>query len=218
MNQKTTLNKKLKPLSFNIKSFINAKSKSTTKNPFTLKQLENIQKTQVNNMIRVGKSAADINDFVKKINKVKRTVGKPTLTATGRKNIGTLFNSLGDNKTVDYQNGRLKVNKIPATKYNKFFGAKIDEKDIRKFKKMGILSKQSENLIRQRNNTNNIHTTKGKRSDKEQEIYDIIQVISKSRIDIYEDDIKRIARDYLGIEIDDNDNDSFQKLKGMFGF
>lgn len=213
MNQnKKTENKKLKPLSFNIKPFLNAKTKSTTRNPFTLKQLDNLQKTQINNMIRVGRSATDINEFVKKVNKVKRTIGKPSLTATGRKNIGNLFNSF-DKKRVDYQKGMLVVNRAPHTRYNRHFGAKIDDKDIKTFRKMGILSKSSENLIRQRNKNPNIRELT-LRNKKEQEIYDIIKVISKSRVDIYIEDIKRIAFDYLGIEIDSNED--IEKIKQIF--
>ena len=212
MNQnKKTENKKLKPLSFNIKTFLNAKTKSTTRNPFTLKQLDNLQKTQINNMIRVGRSATDINEFVKKVNKVKRTIGKPSLTATGRKNIGNLFNAI-DKKRVDYQNGRLVVNRVPHTRYNKHFGAKIDDKDIKRLRKMGILSKSSERLIRQRNNNHSDVKAISLKSKAEQEIHDIIQVISKSRIDIYIEDIKRIALDYLGVEINDDD---IEKLKSM---
>lgn len=206
-------NKKLKPLSFNIKPYINATTKSRVKNPFTLKQLENLQKTQVNNMIRVGRSAVDIQEFVKKVNKVKRTIGKPTLTPTGRKNIGNLFNSL-DKKRVDFQNGKLILNRIPKTRYSKQFGAKIDDKDIRKLRKLGVLSKTNESLIRQRNKHSDVRAISLK-SDAEKEIHDIIQVISKSRVDIYIDDIKRIALDYLGVEI--NDNDDVEKLKTMFG-
>lgn len=205
-------NKKLKPLSFNIKPFLNAKTKSTIKNPFTLRQLDNLQKTQINNMIRVGKSATDINEFVKKINKVKRTVGKPSLTATGRKNIGNLFNAI-DKKRVDYQKGVLVVNKVRITRYSKQFGAKYDDKEIRKLRRKGILSKSSETLIRQRNNNHSDVKPISLKSKAEQEIRDIIQVISKSRIDIYIEDIKRIALDYLGVEI--NDNDDIEKLKSM---
>lgn len=206
-------NKKIKPLSFNIKPYINSKTKSTIKNPFTLKQLNNLQKTQINNMIRVGKSAVDIQDFVKKVNQVKRTIGKPTLTPTGRKNIGNLFNAI-DKKRVDYKNGRLIVNKLPKTRYNKHFGSKIDDKDIKKLKRMGVLSKSSENLIRQRNKNPDIREITLNRTKAEQEIYDIIQVISKSRVDIYVDDIKRIANDYLGIEIDSNED--IEKIKQIF--
>lgn len=213
MNQnKKAENKKLKPLSFNIKTFLNAKTKSTTRNPFTLKQLDNLQKTQINNMIRVGRSATDINEFVKKVNKVKRTIGKPSLTATGRKNIGNLFNAI-DKKRVDYQNGRLVVNRVPHSRYNRHFGAKIDDKDIKRLRKMGILSKSSENLIRQRNKNPDIRALT-LRNKKEQEIYDIINVISKSRVDIYIEDIKRIALDYLGIEIDSNED--IEKIKQIF--
>lgn len=212
MNQnKKTENKKLKPLSFNIKPFLNAKTKSTIRNPFTLRQLDNLQKTQINNMIRVGRSATDINEFVKKINKVKRTVGNSKLTPTGRKNIGNLFNAI-DKKRVDYQNGRLVVNRVPHTRYNKHFGAKIDDKDIKRLRKMGILSKSSERLIRQRNNNHSDVKAISLKSKAEQEIHDIIQVISKSRIDIYIEDIKRIALDYLGVEINDDD---IEKLKSM---
>ena len=213
MNQnKKTENKKLKPLSFNIKPFLNAKTKSTTRNPFTLKQLDNLQKTQINNMIRVGRSATDINEFVKKVNKVKRTIGKPSLTATGRKNIGNLFNAF-DKKKVDYQKGMLVVDKVPVSRYNKHFGKKIDDKDIKRLRKMGILSKSSENLIRERNKNPDIRAIT-LRNKKEQEIYDIIKVISKSRIDIYIEDIKRIALDYLGIEL--NDDNDIEKFKSVF--
>ena len=208
-------NKKLKPLSFNIKPFLNAKTKSTTRNPFTLRQLDNLQKTQINNMIRVGRSAVDINEFVKKINKVKRTVGKSKLTSTGRKNIGNLFNSI-DKKKVDYQNGRLVVNRVPNTRYNKHFGAKIDDKDIKRLRKKGVLSKSSERLIRQRNNNHSDVNLISLKSKAEQEIHHIIQIISKSRIDIYIDDIKRIALDYLGVEI--NDDNDIEKLKSMFSW
>lgn len=187
------MSQKIKPVEINITKFISQNK------PLTLKQIQTIQKTVVNNMINLGKSSSEIYDFFKKSNELKKYSKSQSVRPATAKKIRSLLN-VGDVGKVNGKNV-LVIKKTPKTSLSKFGGEKtFDNRILSRLKRAGLISKSSENLIEQRKSRKtNINKWKVSIKDKSR-IQEILEILdSFSNPEKYFPDIQRICHDYLGI-------------------
>lgn len=180
---------KYKPLEINVTNFLR------NNKPITLKQLEKIQKQVVTNMVVQGINGDSIYEFVKESNKIKRHLGKETLSKIGRKRILSLLNVGSVNSSLN--KSVLKIKKPKITKVSKIVDGDIISNDIiKKLEKRGLIAPRVKSLI-------NYRKTKKVRWVSEHEIDDTIlesiDAMYKSNPVKYFPDIQRMCFDYLGI-------------------